>query len=84
VVHLLIDNGDAGRARAALEQAGMGIADEREVFVVDVKDHPGTLGGLMRELADANINVDLAYTTFGGVRIVVATDDVATARAVLK
>ena len=53
----------------------MGIADEREVLVVDVEDQPGSLGELTRRLAAAHVNVDLAYTTFGGVRVVVATDD---------
>src|SRR5215213_6155932 len=28
-----------------------------------------------RELSEANVNIDLAYTTFGGVKLVVATDD---------
>jgi hypothetical protein len=35
------------------------------------------------QLAEANVNVDLAYTTFTGGKIVIATDDVESARAVL-
>jgi hypothetical protein len=84
VVHVLIDDQDVTRAREALGHAAMGVADEREVLVVDVEDRPGTLGELTRELADANVNVDLAYTTFGGVRIVIATDDMDSARAKLE
>ena len=42
------------------------------------------VGELTRQLADANVNVDLAYTTFGGVKIVIATDDLKSARAVLQ
>jgi hypothetical protein len=61
----------------------MGIADEREVLVVDVEDRPGTLGELTRRLAARNVNVDFAYTTFGGVRLVVATDDLRAARDAL-
>jgi len=83
VVHLLIDDRDVTRARDALQDAAMGVADEREVLVVDVEERPGTLGELTRELADANVNVDLAYTTFGGVKIVIATDDIDNARAKL-
>jgi hypothetical protein len=83
VVHVLVDDEDLGRLRRALETAGMGIADEREVLVVDVADVPGTLGELTRRLAAAHVNVDLAYTTFGGVRLVVATDDLRAARAAL-
>ena len=83
VVHVLVDEDDLERLRLALAAAEMGIADEREVLVVDVEDQPGTLGELTRRLASANVNVDLAYTTFGGVRVVVATDDLRAARAAL-
>jgi hypothetical protein len=84
VIHLLFEDDVVERARAALEAEGLGIADEREVLVVDVEDRPGSLGELMRELADANVNVELAYTTFGGVRIVIATDDLENARTALE
>ena len=85
VIHLLLDNGDAKRCRDALEAAGIGVADSREVLVVDLEDRPGTLGELMRELADANVNVELAYTTFGSnahprATVVIATDDMQAAR----
>ena len=59
----------------------MGVADTREVLLVDVDDRPGSLGQLTRQLAEANVNIDLAYTAFGdGVKIVIATDDLASAR----
>jgi hypothetical protein len=83
VIHLLIDDDAVSRAREALQHAGLGVADEREVIVVDILDRPGSLGELTRELAEANVNVDLAYTTFGGVKIVIATDDLESARAAL-
>ncbi|MEU0571507.1 hypothetical protein ABZ297_39760 [Nonomuraea sp. NPDC005983] len=83
VVHVLVDDSATTRCREALEGAGMGIADERPVLVVDIDDRPGTLGELTRQLADANVNIDLAYTTFGGVRIVIATDDLDNANAAL-
>jgi hypothetical protein len=83
VIHLLFDDDVAPRARAAIEQAGLGLADDREVLVVDVHDKPGTLGELARELSDANVNIELAYTTFGGVRLVIATDDIENARAAI-
>jgi eukaryotic-like serine/threonine-protein kinase len=48
-------------------------------------DERGTLGELARELAAANVNIDLAYTTYGGgVKIVIATDDLESARAALE
>jgi hypothetical protein len=84
VIHVLVDDDHVARGRQALESAGMGVADEREVLVVDLDDRPGTLGELARQLADANVNVDLAYTTFGGVKVVIATDDLQSARAALE
>jgi hypothetical protein len=83
VIHLLFDDDHAARARAALEEAGLGVADDREVLVVDVNDRPGTLGELARELGEAGVNIDLAYTAFGGVRLVIATDDLDNARTAL-
>jgi hypothetical protein len=84
VIHLLFDDADADRARAAIEEAGLGLADDREVLVVDVRDQPGTLGELARELAEANVNIELAYTAYGGIGLVIATDDLDNARAALE
>jgi hypothetical protein len=85
VIHILVDDDAATRGAEALRAAHMGVADEREVLVIDVEDQPGTLGELARELAEANVNIDLAYTTFGGgVKIVIATDDLENARAALE
>ena len=67
VIHLLFDDDDVGAARQALEDAGLGVADECEVLVIDVEDRPGTLGHLARALGDAGVNIELAYTTFGGI-----------------
>ena len=83
VIHLLFDDAVAPAARRALEQAGMGVADEREVLVIDVAQRPGSLGGLARALGEANVNIELAYTTFGGIKLVIATDDLDSARAAL-
>lgn len=83
-VHVLVDDDAAQRFRHAMGEAGIGIADEREVLVVDLQHHPGTLGEVTRQLADAGVNVDLAYTALGGVRVVIATDDLASARAALR
>jgi hypothetical protein len=84
VIHLLFDDGAADTAHRALEEAGMGVADDREVLVIDVADQPGTLGGLARALGEANVNIELAYTTFGGTKLVIATDDVDSAQAALE
>ena len=83
IIQLLFDDDQAATARRALEDAGMGVADEREVLVIDVEDRPGTLGELARRLGEASVNIELAYTTFGGVKLVIATDDLESARAEL-
>ena len=83
VVHVLVDDDALETLRKVLAEARMPVADEREVFVVSVADEPGALGDVARRLADANVNIDLAYTTFGGVRLVFGTDDVLSARRAL-
>ena len=83
IIHLLIADDAVERAVAALTNAGLGIADQREVLVVDLADRPGSLGELARELAAAGVNIELMYTTFGGFKVVIATDDMASAYAAL-
>jgi hypothetical protein len=83
VVHVLVADDRLETLRDALTAASMPVADEREVFVIGVANEPGALGEVARRLADANVNVDLAYTTFGGVRLVFGTDDVRSAREAL-
>ena len=69
VIHLLFDDEvAAARARDAFEDAGLGVAEEREVLVIDIEDRPGALGGLARALGEANVNIELAYTIFGEIR----------------
>jgi hypothetical protein len=83
VIHVLVDDADVEHAVRALKAAHLGVADRREVLVIDVEHRPGSLGELARELAEANVNVELAYAAFGGVQLVVATDDMASARRAL-
>lgn len=83
IIHVLIADDVVDRAVDALERAGMGIADRRDVLVIDVANQPGSLGELARQLTAAGVNIELLYTTFGGVRIVIATDDLSSARVAL-
>lgn len=80
-IHILVE--DAPGARKALEDAGFGVADEREAVVVDLKDKPGAMGEVARDLAEAGVSIDVAYTIFTGVRLVIVTDDLEKARAAL-
>jgi hypothetical protein len=47
----------------------------------DAEDRPGPMAQGARKLADAGVNVELAYTIFGGVRLVLGVDDLEKARA---
>jgi hypothetical protein len=81
-IHLLVE--DAEKARTALEDAGVDVADERDAVVVDLHDKPGVLGEIARDLAEAGVSVDVAYTIFSGVRLVIVTEDTEKARAALE
>ena len=59
VVHLLVD--DAAAARQAIEGVGYTLIEEREVVVVGLEDRPGALGEATRKVADAGVNIELAY-----------------------
>ncbi|HEY1238880.1 MAG TPA: ACT domain-containing protein [Solirubrobacterales bacterium] len=80
-IHILVD--DEATARVALEEAGISVADEREAVVVDLHDKPGAMGEIARDLAEAGVNIDVAYTIFTGVRLVILTEDVESARQAL-
>ena len=83
IIHLLVADSVAERAASALREAGMGVADQRTVMVVDIADRPGSLGEMALELAEARVNIELLYTTYGGVRVVIATDDLESVRQAL-
>ena len=80
VLHLLVE--DAGAARAALEGAGIEVAGEREVLVVEIEDQPGAFGAVARKIADVGVNFDLAYLATN-TRLVVGTNDLEKTRAAL-
>ena len=81
-IHMLVEDGGAAR-KALLEDAGIDVADEREAVVVDLHDKPGAMGEIARDLAEAGVNIDVAYTIFSGVRLVILTEDVEAAREAL-
>ena len=78
VMHVLVE--DAATARQAFESAGLEVRGEREVLVVDIADNPGEMGGTMRRLSDADVNIDLIYLATG-TRLVIGPDDIEAARA---
>ncbi|MGH3443556.1 MAG: ACT domain-containing protein [Nitriliruptorales bacterium] len=80
LVHVLVD--DPTDARRVLGDADISIVGDREVLVVDCPDQPGELGRRARQLADANVNIDLVYLA-SRTRLVFGTDDPAAAAAAL-
>lgn len=81
IFHVLVE--DASGARSALEKAGFELRDEREVLVLDVADRPGSLGAILRKIADVGVNVDLQYLTTAGTKIVLGADNIDKARQAL-
>jgi len=76
-VHILVE--DVAGARAALEGASIRVDAETDVIVSPALpdpdlDTPGVFGAMARALADAGINISLAYVASRN-RVVLATDD---------
>jgi hypothetical protein len=81
MIHLLVED-DPAPARAALGDAGIDVAEEREVLVADVRDEPGGLGTLAEQLTEAGVNIDLMYLATG-TRLVFGVDNLDAARRAL-
>jgi hypothetical protein len=81
VIHLLV--GDAAKARRALEANHIDVAKETEVVVLPVEDRPGVLGNVARRLADAGVNLQLAYMATSA-RLVVGADDLGKVHAAIE
>jgi hypothetical protein len=78
-VHILVEDPEA--TREALVGAGIEVRTDRDVLVTEVEDRPGTMAEVVRKLGNAGVNIEFAYTTFGGVRLVLGVDDLEKARA---
>jgi hypothetical protein len=78
VIHILV--ADAAKARRALEANHIDVAKETDVVVLDVEDRPGVLGNVARRLANAGVNLHLAYLATS-CKLVVGADDLDKARA---
>ncbi|MFB6354973.1 MAG: ACT domain-containing protein [bacterium] len=60
VVRMLVDK--PGEAVHRLEDQGL-LVVENDVLTVDLKNRPGALAGMARDLADNGINIEYAYCT---------------------
>jgi hypothetical protein len=79
-VHILVE--DPTPAFEALQGAGIRIAAEQEVIVLEIEDRPGALGEVARKLGDANVNLTTAYLATN-TRLVLAADNLAEAKSAL-
>jgi hypothetical protein len=80
-VHILVY--DATPAFEALDGAGIKIADEQEVIVLDVEDRPGALAEVVHKLGAAKVNLATAYLATN-TRLVLGADNLADAKAALR
>jgi len=80
VIHILVEDG-AG-ARRVLENAGLEVSGEREVLVLEVEDRPGAFGDIARKIANAGVNINLAYLATK-TRLVIGADNLAKAQSAL-
>jgi hypothetical protein len=79
-VHILVH--DATAAFEALQRAGIRIAAEQEVLVLEIEDRPGALGEIARKLGEARVNLTLVYLA-ANTRLVLAADNLADAKAAI-
>jgi len=73
--HFLFTNGIA--AQEALEEAGIQVLAVRDVLIQSLDpDRPGELGKLARAMAEAGVNIEVAYTIQQNRLVLVVNDPV--------
>jgi hypothetical protein len=80
-VHILVQ--DPTPAFEALQRAGIKIAAEQEVMVLNIEDRPGALGEVARKLGAAKVNLTTVYLATN-TRLVLAADNLADAKSALR
>ncbi|MGH2799943.1 MAG: ACT domain-containing protein [Thermoleophilaceae bacterium] len=61
LIHVVVADKDAAKARRALKAAKLRVASDRKVIEVRLADRPGSLARLAKRLAKARVSVDSAY-----------------------
>lgn len=80
ILHILVE--DAEGAKAALEAAGQTVEGMRDVLAVEVENKPGEFGRICQRIADAGVNINLAYGA-NGPRLVLGVDDMKKAQSAI-
>ncbi len=83
IAHVLVEDDDLESARRALQQAGLAIAYEHEVEVVQIENRPGALAELTQRIAEAGVNLRFVYVA-AGTRIVFGAHDPEALRRALR
>lgn len=79
-IHILVEDG-AG-VRETLEANWMDIIAEKDALVREIADQPGALEEITRKLADAGVNIEVAYFTTQA-KIALVVDDLGKAQSLL-
>jgi hypothetical protein len=66
VVHIVVADKDAARARRALKAAKLRVATDRKLLEVRLADKPGSLARVASRLGKGRVSVDSAYMTNTG------------------
>jgi hypothetical protein len=61
VIHVVVADKDAARARRALKAAKLRVAGDRKLLEVRLSDKPGTLARVAKRLGKGRVSVDSAY-----------------------
>lgn len=83
IVHVVVTDEDAPGAQEALNDAGYLQLDKRPVIIAEIEPVAGELGRLARRVSDAGAKIYILYMALGN-RVVIGTDDLATAAAALE
>ena len=68
VVHIVVADKDAARARRSLKAAKLRVATDRKLLEVRLADKPGSLARVAKRLGKGRISVDSAYMIGTGKR----------------
>lgn len=79
-IHILVEDGAS--ARKILEANWMDIIAEKDALVREIADRPGALEAITRKLADAGVNIEVAYFTTQA-KIALVVDDIEKAQPLL-
>jgi hypothetical protein len=68
VIHIVVADKDAARARRALKKAKLRVSSDRKLVEVRLSDKPGTLARVATRLGKGRVSVESAYMTGTGKR----------------